>query len=164
MYSNVLEVAYLSDVVEAHDLKIFQVLAQWIFVGLNKFDNHIIENLYVKSYNGDLTHMVEQIKNANLPKDYIVSGLNEKVTRSLKYRKMLDSKHTIQNMFAPEKSKVYEINEKENEEEIDGSFNVELSADNEGTRTNEGIAHCIENEIRALEESKKFPKKFVFKT
>lgn len=71
------------------DLKIFQTLAQWIFAGLNKYDNHIIENLYIRSYNGMLSHIVTQIKNANFPKDHLISGLNEKVTRSLKWRKMV---------------------------------------------------------------------------
>jgi hypothetical protein len=37
-----------------------------------------------------------------------------------------------------------------------GAFQFELSADNVA-KTGEGIANCVENEIRALEESRMLP-------
>lgn len=60
-------------------------------------------------------------------------------------------------MFASPLEKTKELDQ--NEEMQSGDFQLELSADIAGTRTNEGIAHCIENEIQALEESRKFPEK-----
>jgi hypothetical protein len=160
LYSNVLEVAYLSDIVDAYDLRVFQVLAQWIFVGLNKYDNHIIENLYIRSYNGLVSSVVEQINKANFPKDPIVSGLADRVTRSFKWKRILDAKRTIQKMFTgDERQMVHADSSQESEADAAGDFQFEVSDENAGTRTNEGIYHCIENEVRALEQSKTHPKR-----
>ncbi|KAI6215163.1 Dynein heavy chain at 62B [Aphelenchoides besseyi] len=156
--SNVLEVAYLSDVASEHDLKVFHVLAQWIFVGLNKYDNHIIDTMYLKSYNVTVEKMIEQIKTTNLPKDIVLSGLNEKVARSFKCRKTLDVKETIKNLLKNnnevETTQVLEVPTIED-------LQISLSEDVNST-SHEGINHCIENEVHALEGTRLFPKRLQY--
>jgi hypothetical protein len=143
-------------------MKIFQTLAQWVFVGLNKYDNHIIENLYIRSYNGLVSNMIEQINKANFPKEPVVSGLADRVTRSFKWKRILDAKHTIKNMFTGDELPIaYVDNSQESVIDTAGDFQFETSDENAGTRTNEGIYHCIENEVRALEQSKTHPKRQV---
>ncbi|KAI6240858.1 Dynein heavy chain at 62B [Aphelenchoides fujianensis] len=144
LYSNVLEVAYLSDVGEDHDLKVFHVLAQWIFVGLNKYDNHIIETMYLKNYNVTIESMIEQIKNANLPKDMIVSGLNEKVARSFKCKKMLEVKKTIKTLLATS-TEIDVLQLDEEEVMVEGQLD-------------------ISEDVRALEASRLFPKRHYLKS
>lgn len=117
--------------------------------------------MYIRSYNGLVSNVIDQIKNSNFPKDHLLSGLSEKVTRSFKWRKMLDSKQIMKNMFATENIDRIEIldSNRENEENGGGEFQMEFSAESVGTRTNEGVAQCIEHEIRALEQSRRFPKR-----
>jgi hypothetical protein len=158
LYSNVLEVAYLSDVVESYDIAVFQVLAQWIFVGINKHDDQILDNLQLRSYNGVLSSFIELIKNANYPKDHIICGLHERVTRPLKWRKMIDAKNTIKKMFTETNKTEADKDDNKN----DSDFRLELSSDNLTSQGKEGINHCIENEICALEKSKKYPKRYDF--
>lgn len=155
-----LEVAYLSDVVGAYDSKVFRVLAQWIFVGLNRHDNHIIENLYLRSYNADAANIVDQIKNATFPKDSIVSGLSNKVIISIKWRRMLDAKKTIETMFSERDDVAERPVSSRNEQLTATELQLEPGSDYVGTR--EGVARCIENEIRALEKSNKHPERSVF--
>lgn len=155
-----LEVAYLSDIVDGYDLKIFQTLAQWIFVGLNKYDNHIIENMYIRNYNGLVSSIIDQINKANFPKDPVVSGLADRVTRSFKWKRILDAKRTIRKMFIGDERQMGRIDSiQESKTNAAGEFQFEMSDENAGTRTNEGIYHCIENEVRALEQSKTHPKR-----
>uniref|UniRef100_A0A0N5CEB9 AAA+ ATPase domain-containing protein n=1 Tax=Strongyloides papillosus TaxID=174720 RepID=A0A0N5CEB9_STREA len=79
IYQNILELTYQGKMSDENDLLTFTVLAKWIFIGLNKFDNLIIENLL----NIDISHPSEviasKIDNLNFCQSLHLSGLNKRI-------------------------------------------------------------------------------------
>lgn len=122
-------------------------MAQWIFSGLNKHDNNSIELLKLKTYNCTTDNLLFQIKRQTFPKESILCGLNEKVVRSVRRKKVLTTRKAMLNML----SEVNRIDEEEEKEIVpEGVQNVNVESD-EGA--DDWMTKVVKNEIRAIEDN-----------
>lgn len=156
--SNVLEIAYLADVVDAHDCACFRIVAQWLFSGLNKHDNNAIAALALRTYNCSAQGMADQIKKANFPKDTVLSGLNEKTVKACRRKKVLETRKAMLSMLAEDRALPEEQEVEQEDDKSEAGHQLTVA---ETPRAGEGIEYYVRNEIRALEESGKYPKRWV---
>ena len=165
----VLEVAYLSDAPSnGHDVAVFRVLAQWIFVGLDKYDNHTIEALWLKNYAGNVASILAQLRVVRMTNEAAISGLHDRVIKAYRWHTLLAARETIKSLLTAATSNAEggassapmlnaKLTSKTGDEQIEHSSLLDASAADDEHKTSDGlaaaVARCVENECRALENS-----------
>ncbi|CEF67457.1 Dynein heavy chain at 62B [Strongyloides ratti] len=160
IYQNILELSYQGKMSDENDLFTFIVLAKWIFVGLNKFDNIIIENLL----NFDLTSSSDVISskfdNYHFCQSLHLSGLNKHISEVFLQHEVITHREFILKMIG-KSSKVLKINDifrrgtlkNENVEKNDFPYILEKIPSSYTLRNLlhlDHVSYCITNEINFL--------------
>uniref|UniRef100_A0A0K0EA45 AAA domain-containing protein n=2 Tax=Strongyloides stercoralis TaxID=6248 RepID=A0A0K0EA45_STRER len=110
IYQNILELSYQGKMSDENDLLTFIVLAKWIFVGLNKFDNAIIENLlnFDLSLSSDI--IASNFDNLNFCQSLHLSGLNKHISEVFIQQEIITHRDFILKLIG-KSLKIFQIND-----------------------------------------------------
>lgn len=89
IYTGTLEMAYLSDITEEYDLKVFKNLARWVFYGINKHDDSLLRPVWLKDYDQSVNSILAQISLIPNIEEGSLSGLSSAVVKFTKERKSI---------------------------------------------------------------------------
>lgn len=140
IFKAVIEVAYFTS--NSYDLQSLRILAEWIFVGINKYDNQILNGIFLKDYSENLNYIRTQLD--SLPEGKNLSGLNPAI---IKVQRQQELQKIYQRILKFEKGKMRDDNE-----EITPLEMVLCNPVNYPDGIGD-IEKCIFNEIQFLDES-----------
>ena len=140
VWKGVIELAYFTS--DPSDLQTLRILTEWIFVGINKYDNRILDGIWLKDYNENLSLIRAQLDSIPDAKSHGLSGLSPLITKIFRQHQL---KNIYQNMVKFEKGEICERDSKPMEMVI---CKPVVYPDGIGE-----MERCIVNEIQFLEEN-----------
>uniref|UniRef100_A0AC35FG31 Uncharacterized protein n=1 Tax=Panagrolaimus sp. PS1159 TaxID=55785 RepID=A0AC35FG31_9BILA len=79
IWKGVIQIAYFTS--DFYDLQSLKIIAEWIFIGINKYDNQILNGIWLKDYSENFNIFRAQFDSMPKVKKHVLSGLNPSVVK-----------------------------------------------------------------------------------
>uniref|UniRef100_A0A915BMN5 Helitron helicase-like domain-containing protein n=2 Tax=Parascaris univalens TaxID=6257 RepID=A0A915BMN5_PARUN len=94
--TSVLDIVYLSKIDNSFDARVFAVMCEWFFIGVNKFDDSLIEPLFPKTFRWE--DVIHHLRSLN-PEAYVLTGMHRNVDEYYRRKQLQKLAADVRTMF-----------------------------------------------------------------